>query len=327
MTSSQHHGVALVGAGHWGAKLGRNFADLAETDLRWVLDTDGRSAGSVARASGARVGSSLAEILSDDQVIAVAIATPASTHAELASACLRHDRHVLVEKPLASSVEAARDLAALATGRDAVLMVDHTYLFDAAAEQSRLMVAEGLLGEIRQIESVRSNTDARRLDVDVFWDLAHHDLSILGYVAPELTAVTVSATGTDELGIGHASAGTMTVAFDNEATLTAHLQWVGRTKSRRMRFSGTRGDLIWDDLAGQRRLVCVQGAETTVVALADHDEPLRGVVREFADSVAGRIRPRSDAAGELRVLAVLDAARRSLDRGGEPVPLAPVPTT
>jgi len=198
-TSEPPLGVAVIGAGYWGPNLIRNFGASESCDLRWVCDLDEQRASKVVgRHSSARVTTSLEDVLNDDGVKAVAIATPAGTHAAVGIACLEAGRHVLVEKPLAHTVADGEKLVAAADERGLVLMCDHTYCYTPAVQRIRQYMQEGALGDLQYIDSVRINLGLLQQDIDVVWDLAPHDLSVFDYLLPEGNSpMGVAAHGAD----------------------------------------------------------------------------------------------------------------------------------
>src|SRR5438067_2364493 len=178
--------VAVVGAGYWGPNLVRNFQASPVCDLRWVCDLDEhRARRAVGRYSTVPVTTSVDNVLNDDELEAVAIATPAATHWPLASAALESGKHVLIEKPLASTVAEGEAIVKLADERGLTLMSDHTYCYTPAVQRIRDLVATGTLGDLQYFDSVRINLGLVQRDIDVFWDLAPHDLSILDFILPE----------------------------------------------------------------------------------------------------------------------------------------------
>ena len=178
-------GVAVVGAGYWGPNLARNFAGSPAWRLRWVCDLDeARARAVLGRYSTVDVTSDYTEVLADPEVHAVAIATPPASHAALAVAALDAGKHVLVEKPLAPTYAEAEAVVRRADETGLVLMCDHTYCYTPAVERIRALVDDGTLGRLQFIDSVRINLGLVQRDVDVMWDLAPHDLSILDYVLP-----------------------------------------------------------------------------------------------------------------------------------------------
>ena len=226
--------VAVVGAGYWGPNLARNFRTSADWELAGIVDLDSDRAEKVAgRVGGGRIWQDVDEVFSDDAIDAVAIATPAHTHHPLALAAFAAGKHVLVEKPLATSRELGAEMVAAARERDLVLMADHTYCYTPAVLKIQELVSEGYLGDILFVDSVRINLGLIQPDVDVFWDLAPHDLSILDFVLPDgLDAETVSAHGADPLDTGKACVGYLSLPLGNGAIAHAHVNWLSPTKIR-----------------------------------------------------------------------------------------------
>ena len=182
---STQRSIAVIGAGYWGPNLVRNFRNNPEWDLVAVCDLDqARARKVIGNRSTVDVESSVARLLSRNDIDAVAIATPARTHAPLALAAFEAGKHVLVEKPLADDAAHAADMVEAAERADRVLMIDHTYCYTPAVAYIREAVALGTLGDILYVDSVRINLGLVQPDVDVFWDLAPHDLSILDFILP-----------------------------------------------------------------------------------------------------------------------------------------------
>ena len=335
MTEMTSLGVAVVGAGYWGPNLIRNFRASPDWSLRAVCDLDVDRARAVVGDAACEVTDDLAGLLQRDDVDAVAVATPARTHQGVAARALRAGKHVLVEKPLADSVAAGAEMVALARARGLVLMTDHTYCYTPAVERMRDLVAAGELGDVLYVDSVRINLGLVQPDVDVFWDLAPHDLSILDYVLPGgLTPAGVTASGADPLGAGRACVGHLSLPLVGGALAHVHVNWLSPTKIRQMVIGGSRRTLIWDDLNPQQRLSIydrgvdlahnsVLGADrrqaTISYRLGDtwspalpEREPLGGVVAELAGAIREGRAPRTDGEAGLRVLSVLEAASQSL---------------
>jgi predicted dehydrogenase len=337
--------VAVVGAGYWGPKLVRNFDASPHWDLAAVCDLDeARARSVVGRRSDVAVLTSVEELLAGD-VDAVAIATPARTHAPLAVRALEAGKHVLVEKPVADDLAQARRMVAAAREHDRVLMCDHTYCYTPAVQRIAEIVADGTLGEILFVDSVRINLGLVQPDVDVFWDLAPHDLSILDYVLPGgLTPQAVAAHGADPLGAGRACIGYLTMPLPGGAIAHVHVNWLSPTKIRQMVLAGTRRTLVWDDLNPQQRLsVYDRGVDLATQSVAGTDrtaatvsyrlgdmhapslperEALSAMVEEFAAAITQRRAPRTPGEAGVRVLQVLDTASRSLAAYGATVPLS-----
>ena len=339
--------IAVIGAGYWGPNLARNFRANPDWELVAICDLDRDRAQRVAdQVGGARVLTSLNELLESEDIDAVAIATPAATHHGIARAALSAGKHVMVEKPLAETGVKGRDMVRAAAERGLVLMADHTYCYTPAVLKIRELVAEGALGDILFIDSVRVNLGLIQPDVDVFWDLAPHDLSIIDFILPGgLLPVSVTAHGADPLGAGKACVGYLVLPLAGGAIAHVHVNWLSPTKIRQMIIGGTKRTLVWDDLNPQQRVsvydrgvdLSLQAAdgetrrESTISyrlgdtwspALPEH-EALGAMATEFARSIRENRPARTDGESGLRVLAVLEAASRSL-AAAELTPVADV---
>ena len=335
MQTSDTLGVAVVGAGYWGPNLIRNFRSSDHWDLRAVCDLDTDRAEKVLGArSGVEVTASLEDLLARDDVDAIAIATPARTHQGIALAALTAGKHVLVEKPLADSVANGKAMVDLAQERDLVLMADHTYCYTPAVLKIRELIESGELGEILFVDSVRINLGLIQPDVDVFWDLAPHDLSILDFVLPGgLRPTGVAAHGADPVAAGKSCVGYLTLPLPGGAIAHVHVNWLSPTKIRQMVIAGSKRTLVWDDLNPQQRLsIYDRGVDLTQQSVDSADraastisyrlgdtwapalperEALGQMVTEFATSIQEGRAPRTDGAAGLRVLSVLEAAAAS----------------
>lgn len=335
----------MVGAGYWGPNLARNFRMSPDWELAGIVDLDQARAKRVVDQVGAgATWSDVQDVLVDDSIDAVAIATPARTHHPIALAALAAGKHVLVEKPLSVNRDLGMEMVQAANEHGLVLMADHTYCYTPAVLKIQELISEDFLGDILFVDSVRINLGLIQPDVDVFWDLAPHDLSILDFVLPDgLSARTVSAHGADPLQTGKACVGYLSLPLQSGAIAHAHVNWLSPTKIRQMVFGGTRRTLVWDDLNPQQRIsvydrgvdLALQGkgagdeqaarisyrlGDTWSPALPEH-EALRGVVAEFAGAIREGREARTSAESALRVLSVLDAAARSLASGGTPHPV------
>lgn len=241
-----------------------------------------------------------------------------------------------MEKPLADSVERAREMVDAAEDAGVTLMVDHTFCYTPSVLKARELIEAGELGDILYIDSVRINLGLVQPDVDVFWDLAPHDLSIMDFILPGgLAPLRVTATGADPLNTGRACVGYLSMDLPGGAVGHAHVNWLSPTKIRQFVVGGSRRTLVWDDLNPQQRIsVYDRGvdrkadlAATTATSgylyrvgdtwspALKEGEALTAMVDEFADAIRERRRPRTDGEAGLRVLAVLEAARSSLVSG------------
>jgi predicted dehydrogenase len=336
----------VIGAGYWGPNLIRNFRGSPDWQLTAVCDLDEARARKAVGDAPVDVETDLNCLLSRDDIDAVAIATPAWSHRGIAMAALQSGRHVLVEKPIAASSGEAREMVALAESRGLVLMCDHTYCYTPAVQRIREIVASGELGEILFVDSVRINLGLVQPDVDVLWDLAPHDLSILDFILPGgLVPESVAAHGADPIGAGRACVGYLTMPLAAGAMAHVHVNWLSPTKIRHMVVGGSRRTLVWDDLNPQQRLsVYDRGVDLDLSSSTDdlsdrraagisyrlgdmyapslpESEALGTMVSEFAASIREGRAPRTDGFGGLRVLDILEAASCSLKEESRMVPV------
>lgn len=340
--------IAVVGAGYWGPNLVRSFRGSPDWDLVAVCDVDRERAERVIGArSTVEVETSLEALLARPDVDAVAVATPADTHCWMALAALEAGKHVLVEKPLASTRLDAERMVARAEELGLVLMCDHTYCYTPAVQHLRALVQSGELGDILFVDSVRINLGLVRPDVDVFWDLAPHDLSILDFILPQgLSPLEVSAHGSDPIGNGRSCLGYLTMPLAGGAIANIHVNWLSPTKIRHMVIGGSRQTVVWDDLNPQQRLAIydrgvdldltsdtADSAEKRLVnvnyRLGDMHAPalpereaLGVMASEFAAAITEGRAPLTDGRAGLRVLSVLEAASESQRRAGAMAPVS-----
>jgi predicted dehydrogenase len=337
-------GIGIVGAGYWGPNLVRNFSASALWEVRAVCDADvERARKAVGRYSTIRVTTDFDDLLDDESVDAIAIATPASTHFALASAALDAGKHVLVEKPLASTEAESEKLVQLAADSDRTLMCDHTYCYTPAVSQIRKLVTAGDLGDIQYIDSVRINLGLIQHDIDVVWDLLPHDLSIMDAILPaDRRPTAVAAHGADPVGAGHACMAYLAMPLDGGGMAHAHVNWLSPVKIRTMIIGGSRRILVWDDMSitqrvtlydkgadltpttpdsRERMLISYRTGEMVAPALSER-EALSSMVEEFASAISEKRAPLTDGEAGLRVVRALNAASTSLGSEGSLVPIA-----
>jgi predicted dehydrogenase len=337
--------IAVIGAGYWGPNLARNFSASADWTLAAVCDLDRDRAEKLAEKVGrVDIHSDLDELLARPDIDAVAVATPARTHHGVVLAALRAGKHVVVEKPLADNPARAQEMVREAAAGGLTLMADHTYCYTPAVMKIRELIAAGSIGELLFIDSVRINLGLVQPDVDVLWDLAPHDLSIIDFILPGgLRPSAVSAHGADPLGAGKACVGYLTFPLPGGAIAHVHVNWLSPTKIRRMVIGGTSQTLVWDDLNPQQRLsvydrgvdleqqstdknnrksatISYRLGDTWSPALPEH-EALGVMASEFAASIREKRPSRTDGAAGMRVLSVLEAASRSLKISGARAPV------
>jgi predicted dehydrogenase len=346
--STESVGLAVVGAGYWGPNLVRNAQATPGLRMRRLCDLDaGRARAVVGDYSTVEVTTSYDEVLADPDVHAVAVATPAATHFALVRAALEAGKHVLVEKPITASRADAVKLVDLAERQGLVLMCDHTFCYMPVVRRIRDLIHAGEIGDLQFVDSVRINLGIVQPDVDVLWDLAPHDLSILDFVLPpDVVPISVAAHGADPIGTGRACLAYLVLRLSNGAMAHVHVNWLSPTKVRTTIIGGSRRTLVWDDTnpaarlhihdkgvdlardaalaPEERRAKLIQYRTGDVVAPAlPEREALRGVMAEFAAAIAEGRPALTDGRSGLRVLELLEAASRSLELGGITVPVGP----
>lgn len=329
--------VAVVGAGYWGPNLIRNFSSCPLTKLVAVCDRDRSRLDKVLLGyPDVDAVESFDAILTRDDVDALVIATPVGTHAPMAIAALRAGKHVLVEKPLASSVRDAEAMVAAAKEAERVLMVDHTFIYSGPVRKIKEIVDSGDLGDIYYVDSVRINLGLFQHDVNVVWDLAPHDLSIMDYLIGRLpkslsafgTCHTDSASGIEDVAY-------LNLDFGDGLLASFHVNWLSPVKIRSFLVGGSRKGLVYNDLSPDEKIkVYDRGITVSEDAEArrgvmigyrtgdvwspriDGVEPLQAMVRHFAECIRDGKTPLTDGEAGLRVVRILEAAQRSIKAQG-----------
>ena len=303
--------IGLIGCGHWGERLARNLAALPSFRLATVCDLDAGRAAAVAAAHAVRRPAvDAAALLRDEALEAVVLATPASSHAELAAAALDAGLHVLCEKPLALSAAAGAELHERARRAGRVLLTDHTELHSGTFRALADRVATGRLGEVQSVRLVHENRGPGPHDVDLLWDLAPHDFAILEALgAGESTAVELRDAN------GGSPDGPLTLAVRTAAGWDVELRlWRGAAERRReLEVRGTRGALRARGFAPGEPLLVLgdgNGGDWSPVSSPDATEPLRRLCETFAARVRGELPPGGNGAGEVRILRAIESAAR-----------------
>jgi predicted dehydrogenase len=332
--------IGVVGAGYWGPNLVRNFSACPLTEVAAVCDTSPARLGALGRAFGHLTLVDSLDRMLELPLDAAAIATPVSTHYPLARRCLEAGLHVLVEKPLAATARDGEALVELAERYDRVLMVDHTYLFHNAVRRIKELVGSGELGELYYVDSVRINLGLFQHDINVVWDLAPHDLSIVDHVLG-LEPRSISACGCAHTGRDLEDIAYVNVDFGDRLLANFHVNWLSPVKVRQMIFAGSRKSLVFNELnttepikVYDRGIDLGQGEEDrhrTLVSYRAGDvwsphveagEALQGVAVHFAECVRQGKNPLSDGRLGLRVVRMLEAATRSIRAQGGRVVLS-----
>lgn len=329
--------VGLIGYGYWGPNLLRNLAATPGCEITMLADRDETRLGPATQAyPRVRSTTSPAGLIDDPQVDAVVIATPVSTHYELASAALDAGKHVLIEKPLASTVAEAQDLVERAEANRLALMVDHTFLYSGAVEKVRQLLTSGEVGDLLSYDSVRINLGLFQSDVNVLWDLGPHDISIMLYLLGHMPRA-ISAVGAGPVAMGDwrpESVVYVGMRFADGTLAHLHLDWLSPVKIRRTVISGSRRMVVYDHLdsdyqvkvfdkgleAGQSVLMEYRTGDMVAPKVSQR-EPLAVVCEAFVLAAAGGQVPVSDGRFGTKVVQVLEAAQQSLDQDGHWVPI------
>ncbi len=334
--------IGVVGCGYWGPNLIRNFVACPDTELLWMCDLDKPRLENVSRPyPGVETTSDLARILEDDRVDGVAIATPVHTHYPIAKACLESGKHVLIEKPLAAGVAEGEHLAAIAKENNLRLMCDHTFCYTGVVRKIKEIVDSGDLGTLLYFDSVRVNLGLFQKDINVIWDLAPHDLSILDFLI-DAAPVAVSAHGVCHSGNNIENIAYVSLHYDHPFISHFHVNWLSPVKIRMTIIGGSEKMLVWNDMdpaekikiydkgieikeesqEDKRELLVSYRSGDMHAPRFDQVEALARVVGEFADCIENGRDALTDGEAGLRVLKVLDAASRSIKADGATVRIA-----
>jgi predicted dehydrogenase len=331
--------LAVVGAGHWGPNLINNFRQSRRSEVAWVVDRDPSRLAAVAeRFPELRTTRELTDVLADAAVDAVVVATPTGSHYEIARAALEAGKHVLVEKPLADSVERSAALCELAARSTLVLMVGHVFVFNTAARYVKRYITSGDLGRIYYISMTRTNLGPIRVDVDAAWDLAAHDISIANHWLDALPA-RVSARGGSWINPGIADAVFAVLEYPDNVLVSLQASWLNPRKARDITVVGDKQMLTFDDMniGEPLRIYDKQVAEdlsppklvdsfasfrmsvrdgSIVVPKVAQSEPLRNECEHFLDCLLQDETCLAGGAEGHAVVCILDAISRSAREGG-----------
>lgn len=332
--------IGVIGCGYWGPNLLRNFAENEGARLRWLCDLDERRLEALGRRyPSAATTRDYKRMLADEELRAVVIATPVATHYNFAREALLAGKHVLIEKPFTASVREAEELIEIAERQRLVLMVDHTFIYTGAVRKIKEIVASGELGDLLYFDSTRINLGLFQHDINVVWDLAPHDLSIMDYILGR-EPVALTATGSCHIERGIENIAYVMLKFTDEFIAHFHFNWLSPVKIRRTLIAGSRKMVVYDDIeptekirvydsgvttnksvdevdreAAYKTLVSYRTGDVWVPKL-DSTEALRYVCQEFLDAIRDGRTPLTDGAAGLRVVRLLEAAQASINQGG-----------
>lgn len=331
--------VGVIGCGYWGPNLIRNFTKVAGFDMTIVADLEQERLDLMKRQyPHLQTTKHYQEILADPDIDAVAVVTPISTHYEIAREALLQGKHVLVEKPMTQTVPEAMELIELAEKKRRILMVDHTFIYTGAVRKIKEIIASGELGEILYFDSIRINLGLFQHDVNVLWDLAPHDFSIMDFLLDK-KPLGVSATGAAPIAYNNlVSIAYVTVTFEDNSIAHFNSSWLSPVKIRRTLIGGSRKMLVYDHLKHDDQVkvydkgVDIETKEAIYETLiqyrtgdmyapkVDQTEALEAECKHFLDCITTTKRPITDGWAGLRVVKMLQAAEKSM-ANGEVIPL------
>ncbi|MBR0670143.1 Gfo/Idh/MocA family protein [Neoroseomonas soli] len=330
-------GIGVIGYGYWGPNLARCVAETEGCRLTGIADA---SAPALARAAKRHPGATLhqdwSSLVADPATDAILIATPVGTHHELALAALCAGKHVIVEKPITASSEDAHRLIEEAARRSRVLMVDHTFVYTSAVQKIGEIIARGELGEVFYYDSTRVNLGLFQHDVNVIWDLAVHDLSVLDFLLKE-QPLAVSASGAGHIRGRTENMAHLSLFYPSGTVAYLNVNWLAPVKVRQTLIGGSKKMIVWNDLEPSekvkiydRGVTLGDGPETVAARISYRSgdmwapqlsvkEALLTEIEHFVDCIATGREPVTSGASGLRVVETLEAATASLRQRGHPV--------
>ena len=330
--------IGVIGYGYWGPNIVRNFHRGPGSRVEMVCDESPRMLERVSRTHpDIKTTTDYMEVIKSPDIDAVAVVTPVWTHFELAKRSLANGKHLFVEKPFTCNVSQADELIDLAETKKRLIMVDHTFLYTGAVRKIRQFIDDGTLGRLYYYDSTRVNLGLFQHDVNVLWDLAPHDLSIMDYLI-DSKAEAISATGQKHLN-GHEDVAYMTVYFPNKVIAHINVNWLSPVKVRTTLIGGENKMLVWNDLEADEKIrlydkgVKIQNSSNVYDLLVSYRsgdmwapqveriEALEAEAAHFVDCVRNNKKPANDGHAGRRVVQMLQAASQSVQNRGEAVAL------
>jgi predicted dehydrogenase len=329
-------GVGVIGYGYWGPNIVRNFQALSGARIVGICDKNPAALQRAANVNhGTRLVSDPQDLFSSPDIDAVAVVSPVWTHYPLAKAALEHGKHIFVEKPFTRTVAEAEDLIETAQKRNLKIMVDHTFLFTGAVRKIRELIDEGTLGTLYYYDSMRVNLGLFQHDVNVVWDLAPHDLSILDHLIQK-NPEAIIATGEQHLN-GFEDIAFITIYFPGNVIAHVNVNWLSPVKVRTTLIGGEKRMLVWNDLEADEKIKVYdkgvemsnhEGVYNLLVSYRSGDmwapkveqcEALRTELSYFVNCIESGETPFNDGEAGLRVVKMLEAAETSLKNKGKAV--------
>lgn len=329
--------IGVVGYGYWGPNLVRNFFSLKTCKVKRVVDSVRSRLNDVKKYYPSILATNnLSGLFNDSSIDAVVIATPISSHFALAKKALQHDKHVLVEKPITASLPEARELITIAKKRKKVLMVDHTFLYTDAVQKIKKLIEKGEIGKLRYFDSTRTNLGLFQKDVNVLWDLASHDISILLYLVKEKPrSIQVSAVSHTKNQIENIAF--MTIKYRSGFIVHLKCSWSSPVKIRLTFIGGTKRMIVYNDVEPTEKVKIYDSSYTLRSGMSEDKfrvdyrvgdvhipkielfEGLREMAKDFIHSIETGKKPLSDWQHGLEVVKMLSLAEESIRNGEKPV--------
>lgn len=334
--------IGIIGCGYWGPNLIRNFNALDDVTVAAISDLSEDRLALLHRQypAIAQVTTSSEELIGNPDLDAVALATPVSTHFPLGEQILKAGKHLFVEKPFTATSDEAKRLIDLAARQKLQIMVDHTFVYTGAVRKVRQLIETGELGDLYYFDSVRVNLGLFQSDVNVIWDLAPHDVSIMDYLLAQPPRA-IAATGVSHFESGMENIAYLSTYYDNNLLGHIHVNWLAPVKVRKTLVSGSKKMIIYDDTEPSEKIkvydrgvdfvadknqiydLLIQYRTGDMLApRLDQTEALRYVAQEFRDAVRESRAPLTDGHAGLRVVRILEAANQSIQQNGRVVELS-----
>jgi predicted dehydrogenase len=333
--------IGLIGYGYWGPNLARNFNNNTDMELYAICDfSSDRLEAAGKLYPNVKLVTDVDDLFNDTSLDAIAISTPVSTHFNLAKKALLSDKHVWVEKPMTEKVEQGEELIELSQKKNKILIVDHTFIYTGAVRKIKELVDQGELGDLIYYDSTRVNLGLFQQDVDVIWDLAPHDISIMDYLMP-FKKTMVSATGSNYYGNGIVPKSILTIYMENNIIAHINVSWLSPVKIRNTLIGGTNKMILYDDNEPSEKIKIYDKGikmEPTKEELykinvqyrvgdmhAPHIESLEALAIEaehFVDCMSNGTEPITSGIKGLEVVKVLAASKISLAQNGAPVDIS-----
>jgi predicted dehydrogenase len=329
--------VGIIGYGYWGPNLVRNFSQVSNCKVKMVSDFRKERLELVTKIyPSVNVTTDPDEIISSEGINAVIIATPVFTHFDLAKKALENGKHVLLEKPMTSTVEEAEELMALAGKKNLLLMVDHTFLYTGAVKKMKQLIDEKTIGDIHYFDSSRINLGLFQPDVNVLWDLAPHDISILLHLIAQKPH-SVNATGVSHTKNGIENIAYLTVNFNSDFIAHFNCSWTSPVKLRTLLIGGDKKMMMFNDLEptekikiydtgynyknddDKKRLLVDYRTGDIFIPKIELNEALLGMSYDFINSILNETEPVSNSQLGLEVIKILEASQKSIKNKGQEI--------